>query len=845
MKKSLLSLSLLFSLWSFAVINLSGNLPIVNSGANAATNAKSEKAAAGIANERVATANTATAATVLPPTNFPLEKGSQWSYLDNGTSLDAVNWKVTAYDNATWATGTAPFGYGDPTTTVISYGPDSANKYITSYFVKDVYVDLGEMEDMVEFGIRRDDGAVVYINGVEAFRENMAAGAFDYLTHSASIVDGADEKRFFTRKLPKTLFQNGVNRIAVEVHNRDGQSSDIGFDMYIKNPAEVVACDGEHISCFTSIAPTAQTPVMIIPGEHRFQMILKEGSNYTVGTGTIPGNHDFTGYVPVGGSSTNGFLSVNHENSPGGVTMAGLHFNPTTKLWVIDNSQAVDLYNNDLVTTIRNCSGGVTPWGTIVTAEENTTAGDVNADGYQDVGWLVEIDPATAQVKEYGNGKQEKLWKMGRMNHENVVVNNAGTKAYYGEDGGSHCVYKFVPTTAGNLYSGTVYVLKLDLALSNDEPSSSTATWVQVPNATPADCNNISTVAGQLGGTNFNGVEDCEIDPITGMVYFTSKGKNRVYRFKDNGATISHFETFVGGKTYQLMGLDNVVADWKDGNDNLTFDDRGNLWVVQDGGDNLIWVVSPDHTQNEPKVRIHSSMPAGSEPTGLTFNPDYTYGFYSVQHPDGSNASQVDATYGQVSFNASASVVFATADRLGAQTPETDFAANDVLVEEGETVTFTDLSTNNPTSWLWTFEGGTPATSTEAAPTVTYATAGTYNVTLTTSNAAGSDNATKTQYIVVEVAMGLGEVALGNAVKLYPNPTDGFVTIQLNDDAGKDVSVEVYDISGRKLSSLNNIETMGGDQQIELNLTSVAGEQVLIIRVQVGDKTGTYKLLKK
>jgi PKD repeat protein len=843
MKKSLLSLSLLFSLWSFAVINVSGNFPIFNSGAKATE--KTNDA------EPVATRNSApvavkakSAALTLNPTNFPLEKGSQWSYLDNGTSLDAVSWKVLSYDNAAWATGTAPFGYGDPTTTVISFGPDSANKYITSYFTKDVYVDLGELEDMVEFGLRRDDGAVVYINGVEAFRDNMAPGAFDYLTHSASIVDGADEKRFFTRKLPKTLFQNGVNRIAVEIHNRDGQSSDIGFDMYIKNPAEVVACDDEHISCFTSIAPTAQTPVMILPEEHRFQMILKEGTPHVGNTGNVAGMHDFTGYVPANGSSTTGYLAVNHESNPGGVTMAEMHFDTTTKLWVIDESKPVDLYNADLVTTIRNCSGGVTPWGTVITAEENTTAGDVNGDGYQDVGWLVEIDPVTAQVKEYGNGKQEKLWKMGRMNHENVVVNDAGTRAYYGEDGGSHCVYKFVPTTPGNLYSGNVYVLKLDLALSNDEPSSSTATWIQVPNATPADCNNISSVAGTLGGTNFNGVEDCEIDPITGMIYFTSKGKNRTYRFKDNGATVSHFETFVGGKTYSLMGLDNVVADWKDGNDNLTFDDRGNLWVIQDGGDNLIWVVSPDHTQNEPKVRIHSSMPAGSEPTGLTFNPDYTFGFYSVQHPNDNNAAQMDATYGQVTFNASASVVFGTQDRLGAQTPEADFIANDVTVNEGDIVTFTDLSTNNPTSWMWTFEGGTPATSTEAAPTVTYAEAGTYSVTLTTGNAAGNDLVTKTGYILVEEALGLAENTLGNTVKLYPNPTQGLVTIQLNDDAGKDISVEVYDITGRRVTYLQDMQTVGGNQDIQLDLRQFAGEQVFIIKMTVGDKTGSYKLLK-
>lgn len=604
-----------------------------------------------------------------------------------------------------------------------------------------------------------------------------------------------------------------------------------------------MVCDEEHIGCFTSIAPTAQTPVMIIPSEHRFQMILKEGTSHIGNPGTIGGLHDFTGYVPNSGSSTTGYLAVNHETTPGGVTMAGLHLDPVSKLWVIDYSKAVDFYNTDLVTTTRNCSGGVTPWGTVITAEENTAVGDSNGDGYDDVGWFVEIDAVTGLVKEYGNGKQEKLWAMGRMNHENVVVSDDGSVAYYGEDGGTHCVYKFVPDTPGNLYSGTVYVLKMDLPLSNDEPSSATATWVQVPNTTPADRNNIRNIAAALGGTNFSGVEDCEISPIDGMVYFTSKGKNRVYRFKDNGATVSDFETFVGGMTYPIEGLDGVTEPWGDGNDNLTFDDKGNLWVLQDGGKNYIWVVRPDHTQSNPKVLIHSSMPAGSEPTGLTFTPDFKYGFYSVQHPSGSNAPQVDATFNEVTINASTSIVFSVQQNLGAQAPLTDFVANNVVVQEGQTVTFTDLSTNNPTSWAWTFEGGTPSTSIEQSPTVTYAEAGTYTVTLTTGNVAGSNEAVKTGYILVEESLGTDGNALGNAVKLYPNPTEGMVTIQLNDDAGKNVVIEVYDITGRKVKS-QNAETTGANQNIELNLSRFNGEQVFIVKMTVGDKTGTYKLLK-
>lgn len=783
----------------------------------------------------------------LTPSAYPLPKESGWNYLDNGADLNAAIWTIPTAENTGWANGIAPLGYGDPMNTVISFGSDSNNKFITSYFFRDVTIDLAMVSDLVEFGLRRDDGAIIYVNGVEIYRDNMPEGAINYQTYSSTIVDGADEKRFFTRQFPKSIFQNGVNRIAVEIHNRDGQSSDSGFDLYIKDaPVFPEVCDTPHIGCFTSIMPTAQTTKMIIAEEHRFQLFFKQGENYMTGTGTVAGNHDYSGFIPGAGSSTTGHLSVNHENTPGGVSIIDLHLNEETKLWEKDNTRAVDLYNNHLVTTSRNCSGGVTPWETIITSEEATDGGDANGDGYQDLGWLIEIDPISAQVKDYGNNKPEKLWALGRMNHENVVVSADGSTAYYGEDGGTHCVYKFVADTPGDLTSGTVYVLKMDLALSNDEPSSSTATWIEVPNTTQADRNNLNTIAGSLGGTNFNGVEDCEINPIDGMIYFASKGKNRVYRFKDDGTTISQFETFVGGMSYAIETATGTVTEpWADGNDNLIFDDKGNLWVCQDGGLNYIWVIRPDHTQSNPKVKLFASMPAGSEPTGLTFTPDFKYGFFSVQHPNATNVPQLDATFNEVNFNASATVVFALDENLGLQAPVVDFAANQVQVIEGETVTFTDMSTNNPTAWQWTFEGGTPESSTAQSPTITYPEAGLYNVSLVTSNAAGESEAlVKAEYILVEDFLGTDGVnALANKVSVYPNPTSGLVTIDLNETAGKTVNVTVFDLMGRSLSNVPQVQTTGGHQKVVLNLAGF-NDQIFLIKVQLDDQSGTYKVLK-
>ncbi|MCX8532632.1 alkaline phosphatase PhoX [Chryseobacterium luquanense] len=596
---------------------------------------------------------------------------SSWKFYDLDAAPSA-NWKNTNFDASAWFSGNGPLGYGDPVTTTIHNG---ATGLPTAYFIKDFTVNLADLTNTMEFGVRRDDGIVVYLNGEEVVRDNMPTGTITHNTASITTIDGASETAINVFSILKSKFVQGVNRISIELHNRNGSSSDLTIDAYLKTVATIPTppvntCTGTHISCFTSIVPTGQTAKLIIPAEHRFQMILKEGDAYTEGGGLVGGQNDFTGYVPKNTSSENGYLSVNHETNPGGVTMAEINYNTSTKLWQLTKSRGVSFSATSLVQTIRNCSGGVTPWGTIVTAEESVTGNDTNADGYKDYGWLVEIDPATAQVMSHNtNGTKDKLWQMGIMNHENVVINNAGTTAYYGEDGGTNMVYKYVMDTPNNLASGNLYVLKLDQGLSNGDPVVTTASWVQIPNKTQADQNNTTALAQSLGGTSFNGIEDVEISPLDGKVYFTAKGLNKVYRMQDNGSTVSQVEVFVGGLNtqYSFNTAQGVKTEtWGDGNDNLTFDELGNLWVLQDGGKNYIWVVAPTHTQANPNVRLFASMPAGSEPTGLTFTPDHKFGFFSVQHPDSTISTDIDATGNTIDYKGkSATMVIALQQFLG------------------------------------------------------------------------------------------------------------------------------------------------------------------------------------
>ncbi|MCB0706923.1 MAG: PKD domain-containing protein [Saprospiraceae bacterium] len=90
------------------------------------------------------------------------------------------------------------------------------------------------------------------------------------------------------------------------------------------------------------------------------------------------------------------------------------------------------------------------------------------------------------------------------------------------------------------------------------------------------------------------------------------------------------------------------------------------------------------------------------------------------------------------------------------------------------TVQFADLSQNIPTSWIWSFPGGIPAASTSPNPQVTYPAAGSYDVTLTAINGAGSNTITLQDYIVVDnfPVAGFTYVLNGNVVNFTSTSTN-------------------------------------------------------------------------
>jgi secreted PhoX family phosphatase len=194
----------------------------------------------------------------LPPVSlFPYETG--WKYRDTGTAFTSA-FAGTAFDDSAWPSVTVQagkvLGYGDSDsqTPNLSFGPSASNKYPTTYFRKTINVTDPSLYDQLTFTLIRDDGAVVYLNGVEVFRSNMPAGPISYTTFAPT--DANPERFEDVRNLANTLVQ-GANVIAVELHQSSAGSSDLAFKMKL---------DARRSTTPPAEIPEVSSPVVLAVG---------------------------------------------------------------------------------------------------------------------------------------------------------------------------------------------------------------------------------------------------------------------------------------------------------------------------------------------------------------------------------------------------------------------------------------------------------------------------------------------------------------------------------------------------------------------------------------------------
>ena len=237
---------------------------------------------------------------ILIAQTYFINYGSTWKYLDNGSN-QGTTWRNTSFNDASWASGPAQLGYGDgDEATVVSYGSNANKKFITTYFRKTITITDASIFSSFTLNVKRDDGAVVSINGTERFRTNMPNGTISYTTKAST--DAADDGN-----TPQTIILaagtlvTGTNVIAVEIHQRAGNSTDISFDLQLSGASDVTPPIISSFSPADNATNVSNTSNLVLTFNENIQkgtgnILVKEGGvitqtiDVTTAAVTVSGN---------------------------------------------------------------------------------------------------------------------------------------------------------------------------------------------------------------------------------------------------------------------------------------------------------------------------------------------------------------------------------------------------------------------------------------------------------------------------------------------------------------------------------------------------------------------------
>ncbi len=443
---------------------------------------------------------------------------------------------------------------------------------------------------------------------------------------------------------------------------------------------------------FKGIAPNDTTQDLLLPAGAQYDILFSEqlDSVLTDDGRKLPakGKQDFLAYLPINGSSEHGYIYVNHElrnandllGDGGG--MSWFEVQQENGHWKVVNNFHYISFDN-LGGTWHNCGGGITPKGSILTAEEYPTNSnaELSKDGthfkdtsdfngfkrYEHMGWMVEVDPKT-------NKPLHKLYAMGRYSHEDVHCMPDGKTVYLTDDQSPGVFFKFVADKKDDYTKGQLYAYQQTL-------DGKGGNWLALPRDTFSMIN-AREVAFKLGATLFKGHEWVEV--VNGKIYITETGgdtSNFAKAIRLGGKPAYHLSqapnrindtlydapyghVLVLDPTTNLMQILITGGDLNDGGnfsqpDALTAVSIGNkqyLVVCEDIGSTkrnrvgqtaaakgekynemyFLDLSKPNPSRNN-LVRF-SAGPRGCEQTGPIFTPDSKTMFMVVQNPDKRNA---------------------------------------------------------------------------------------------------------------------------------------------------------------------------------------------------------------
>lgn len=432
---------------------------------------------------------------------------------------------------------------------------------------------------------------------------------------------------------------------------------------------------------------------LLLPEGFEYQVLVSWGD--ALGDSLHFGmNNDYVAYLPEGASE--GMLWVNHESPEpldlaSGYSGKGVH----TQGHVIEEQKSVggslihirqekgrwvwkagDLRNRRLdartkipfawnssiagkmeaVGTLANCAGGTTPWGTVLTCEENFQDfyGDRSSNGKfnkskfgwekyfnyppEHYGWVVEVNPRTGAAK--------KLVALGRFGHEGATVvlgKDNRCVVYMGDDKEDQCIYKFIADRSGSLERGKLYVADTKkgtwLSLQRDEQETLKKNFKNQTDVLIY----AREAAAMVGATPQDRPEGIAVGKA---------GKGVFVALTNNKRTKNYYGSLlkIEESGDDPMALTFEASVFKTGGgatgfacpDNIIFDPKGNLWFTSDmpAGDqnynqfknNGLFYIPLTGPQAGEVVQVASS-PRGAEMTGPFFNADGSQLFLSIQHP--------------------------------------------------------------------------------------------------------------------------------------------------------------------------------------------------------------------
>lgn len=341
--------------------------------------------------------------------------GSSWKYLDNGTDQGTA-WQSLSFNDDSWQTGNGKFGYGTGGVTyTVSYGADASQKYITTYFRKTIYLSNPSAFAGFPAGVLRDDGIVVYVNGVEVYRNNMKTGIVNYLTPATDASDNGTVTQPFT--ISASAFVSGNNVIAVEIHQKTITNVDLAFDMQLSAQDIVIDHTPPIVVSVNRQAPASElTDATALT----FRVIFSEkvrgvnAADFMIvpSGGNVRGSLTKLGLTATATTLTDAVKLVGIDSTTYDVTIRGVNGSGVLRLNVKDNN-----------TGITDAAGNALGAG--FTNGQSYTINSAPSQGFHS---LLDLDPLSISTKTRET-PQAKVWNYAGK-WWTVLATSGGTKVF-------------------------------------------------------------------------------------------------------------------------------------------------------------------------------------------------------------------------------------------------------------------------------------------------------------------------------------------------------------------------------------------------------------------------------